>query len=203
MHRPAPNIQASLPDGPSPTARSKTPRSHVGSQPPPAAADRNPPMTRPASNGRRHDRPDTTAPRWKYGTRVTRLHTSSRPVDTPKRRLPTKSRASVTPAMPIPASAQCSGGRPLRISGMAGLFEHFALAVVLRHRRLGHEAADGHLQVAVAGVDRLEPLGSGLLGEDGGDVELPDGVLDEIQAPPREDGGHVGPPGRADILGGP
>src|ERR687887_627070 len=48
---------------------------------------------------------------------MTRLQTSSNPVEIPRRRLPRNRRQSVTAAMPAPATAQCSGGRLWRISG--------------------------------------------------------------------------------------
>src|SRR5438093_9224447 len=48
MNNPAPNIQATLPMGASPSALSSMPRSQVAAHPPPAIADTKPPSARPA-----------------------------------------------------------------------------------------------------------------------------------------------------------
>src|SRR4249920_1392261 len=60
---PPANIHASLPAWPKPMAASNMPSAHVGDHPPPRTAEKKPPSTRPAANGIRHGRPDTTAPR--------------------------------------------------------------------------------------------------------------------------------------------
>src|SRR5262245_42296419 len=106
MNNPPANIQASLPAGPNPIAVSNIPSAHVGDQPPPRTADRNPPSTRPAANGMRHGRPDVTSERRKYGVEMTNPHRSSKLDEMPSRRFATNSNVSVTAAMAAPAIAQ-------------------------------------------------------------------------------------------------
>src|SRR5688572_2037991 len=67
----------------------------------------------------------------------------------------------------------------------------FAIAVVLGHRRLSDIAADLHLHVAVARVDRLQALGRRFLREHRRRVELADRLLHEVDTPPGQHGAYI------------
>jgi hypothetical protein len=84
----------------------------MGSQPPASTVDNTPPIMRPPRNGSLHARPVITEDRRKYGALTTRLQMSSKPVDTPRRRLARYTNASVTPAMAMPPIHQCIGWIP-------------------------------------------------------------------------------------------
>src|SRR4029079_5975043 len=120
MNIPPTNIQAAFPACPHPMAWSNMPSDHVGSHPPLEMAERNPPSTRPRTNGSRHFRFDRSSLRRKYGCSNRRLQTSSNPEEMPRRRFPTNSRHHVTAAIPAPATAQWSGGALFRMRGVIG-----------------------------------------------------------------------------------